>query len=76
MGGAIRKNVGAIRLQGLPDEKTLITFVKTVRGKLTGEEAQKEFEYFCVELIQRLVQLGFLEVRPPPKRKIGFVGKN
>ena len=72
MGGLIRENLGTVRLQGLPDERTLITFVKTVRGKLPEEEAQKKFEHLCVELIQRLVQLGFLEVPLPPKRKIGF----
>lgn len=75
-GQPVCKDLGTIRLQGLPDEETLITFLKIAKGKLPEEEAQKEFEHFCVELIQRLEQLGFREVPPTPKRKIGFMREN
>jgi len=63
--GEVYKDLGIIRLQGLPDEKTLITFVKTVRGELPSEDDQARFVAFCDKFNARVVQLTEGEVMPP-----------
>lgn len=56
-GQPVYKDLGTIQLQGLPNEKTLITFVKTVRGKLPSEDDQARFVAFCDKFNARVTQL-------------------
>ena len=66
------RSLGRIEMQGLPDDETLLIFNGTVRGKLPPEEDREAFWDFCSRFVNRLVQLGFVEKPPPPKREIGF----
>ena len=66
-------DIGRIELQELPEERTLITFWKTSRfGKLLPQEDQRKFEDFRDKLIDRLIQLEFVKLPPPPKKTLGF----
>ena len=65
-------SLGTIQLQGLPERKTLVTFIRTARRKLPPEEYQVQFENFCSSFIDRLQQLGFIEKPQPLKEPLGF----
>jgi len=66
-------SLGTVHLQGLPNQKTLVTFIRTACGKLPPERYQEEFINFCNKFIVRLEELGFVEKPPPPKRPLGFL---
>jgi len=65
-------SLGTIQLQGLPERRALVTFIRTAWGKLPPKKYQVQFEDFCNSFIDRLEQLGFIEKPPPSKEPLGF----
>lgn len=65
-------SLGTIALQGLPEQRVEVTFIRTVGGKLPPKEPERQFIAFYDKFIRRLVERRFLEKPPPPKEPMGF----
>lgn len=59
-------DLGWVRLQGLPQERTLITLSYYEKNK------SKSFDDFCCSFIRELGRLGFVDLPEAPRDPLGF----